>query len=207
MTVRRLICLIGFTVVAAFASAPATAAPQIFLFDGTAPTNAITVHPGDSFTLTIKLTSDRAFYGFSAYLQDTSYTDTANFTITNRTLLATYPFQAVDENTDSTPDLTADPIDDLSADLGYTKGDATIAPGTWDLMTIRVFTSLAATAGSHTIQFDIGSVLADANFEPVYFDNLNATYAVTVVSPEPSLMGFVPLAAAMLRRRRKGSVR
>ena len=206
MIVRRLIVLIGLTV-AALASAPATAAPQIYLFDSTAPTNAITVHPGDSFTLTIKLTSDITFYGFSAYLQDTSYTDTESFTITNRTRLATNPFQAVDENTDSTPDVTADPIDDLTADLGYTKGESTISPGMWDLMTIRVSTSLTATAGNHTIQFDIGSVLADANFEPVYFDNLNSTYTLTVVSPEPSLMGFFPLAAALIRRRREGGVR
>jgi hypothetical protein len=109
---------------------------------------------------------------------------------------------STDENTDSSPDLASDPIDELSSDLGYTRGTSTVAAGSWDMMTITVAATSTVGAGSHLILFDTASVLADSNFDPVSFSNLTSGYTVTVITPEPSALGLLAASAVLLNRRR-----
>lgn len=189
------------------AQTPAYGASTLSLFDASAPNDSVTVNPGDAFTLTVRLNTDKAFLGFSAYLEDRGYAGAPRFTITNRTRLATNPFTAGQETTDS-PDFDAEPIDDKTLDLGYVRGSSPATAGQYDLMTVQITAANSLAGGQYFIGFDPGSVLVDANFQPVEFDNLAAAYTVTVI-PEPAGLAIAGagLLGLLIRVRRPSTSR
>jgi len=177
------------------------AAPTLTLFDAIVPTNAVTVVPGSSFTLTVRMSTDVSMLGFSAYLEDTSFTTASHFFISNRTWLSSSPFKASEENTD-TVSLVGDAVDDATLDLGYVKDVGSVSAGTWDLMTLTLQAAANVQPGPYSLRFNADSVLAGVNFQPVDFSNLQtSTYTVTVVAPEPeTLIWTLPLTWLFTRR-------
>ena len=195
---------IAIAVIAVFFAAearPGLGAPEIFLRDSTSPTNSISIRPGDSFTLTVSLTSDVPLTGFTAYLDDMSYTDTTHFTISSRTSAGTNPFQSADANTDDA-DLTntplvgpsVDAVADPALDLGYAQGNAIAAITTeQNIETLTIASAPKLAAGSYQLQFDTLSIVSDANFNSVDFENLSTAYTITVIAPEPAVIYFMPV--------------
>jgi hypothetical protein len=191
---------IGTATLAFFAtSAPAA---TVSLYDAVGDPKSTSVKAGESFTVTVRLTADQSFVGYSLFLTDPGFTADTRFTLRDRaSLTAGNPFT---DSSTADAAFDADPIDDMTQDLGYTSADAADA-GVYDLMSLSISSDLTLTPGDYTILFHAFSGLTTASFDDeTLVDSSGYTINITPV-PEPSSFAAVMAATLCLVGRRRPS--
>lgn len=191
----------GWTAFLLSGAATGASAATLSLSDAVGDANAATVVAGQPFTVTLQLTAEQAFQGYSIFLNDPAFVDSGRFTINNLTRLVTNPFTDANSPDDS---FLNDPIDAMTSDLGYTSNGPDAAAGTYDLMAVTITPDVALATGTYAIGFDPTSGLTTAELTDVSFTNPTG-YSVSVVAvPEPSTLAVLTaLAFGGLIRRRK----
>ena len=192
------ICLIP--VIALLAAASAQGAVSLILSDNVGAPNSTTIAPGESFSVTLTLTSTAEATTGISYLLAAFGPGSGLFQVTARDVTGSAFGDLVtsDGIAFSAANAVLDPTNDN--DLGGLADPASTGIGTYLVATLTIQSLPGITPGNYVISTSDALILDDA------FDSITVsqpTYEVVVV-PEPSAAAALSLglAALVIRRRR-----
>lgn len=179
-----------------------THASGLAIEDGSGDPASVTVAPGGSFTVGVRLTADQSFVGTSFNIQTAGQAISA-LTITARAWNPSSPLtvpMSSDSNVVGLPQAVLSPSN--GSDLGYLASDVLIpvAAGSYQLENVTLSVASNLPAGQYSL-FTVNGNMASGDFQDIALLD-SAPYTITVVVPEPGMIGLLALGALPLVRRR-----